>query len=310
MFELTFDLSVFDMFAAWEHGACLCCPSARDLLNPAAFIRRSNLTIWFSVPSVAMMMQRLRTLKSDSLPSLRLSLFCGEALPWDVADDWRRAASSSRVENLYGPTEATIACTAYSFEPSQARVEAVNGIVPIGQAIGGTTTRVVELGATDEVAVGEDGELLLGGPQVVAGYLDNQEATDQAFVLIDDRRFYRTGDRVRRGGPDEPLIYLGRMDDQIKVLGHRVELGEVEAALRDAAGVPAAAVGWPRTSVGAAGIVGFVADPGADTAAIRARVAARLPDYMVPRELRLLEQLPLNTNGKCDRKALLELLET
>jgi non-ribosomal peptide synthetase component F len=310
MFELTFDLSVFDMFAAWDNGACLCSPSARDLLNPAGFIRRSELTIWFSVPSVAMLMQRLRTLKPDTFPSLRLSLFCGEALPWDVAADWQRAAPGSHVENLYGPTEATIACTAYPFDAPRARDEAINGVVPIGLPVGATDVRVVELDSVEEVDVGEDGELLLCGEQVVDGYLDNPEATDRAFVEIDGRRHYRTGDRVRRAGYGEPLVYLGRLDDQIKVLGHRVELGEVEAAVREAAGAPAAAVGWPRTSVGAAGIVAFVADTAADPASIRAQVARRLPDYMVPRELHLIDDLPLNANGKCDRKALLALLET
>ena len=115
-FNLTFDLSLFDMFAAWDCGACVCCPSDKSLLNPADFIRRSEITVWFSVPSIALFMGRLRVLKPDSFPTLRWSLFCGEALPVALARDWSEAAPSSIVENLYGPTEATIACTSYRWD--------------------------------------------------------------------------------------------------------------------------------------------------------------------------------------------------
>jgi acyl-coenzyme A synthetase/AMP-(fatty) acid ligase len=103
---------------------------------------------------------------------------------------------------------------------------------------------------------------------------------------------------------------LGRLDNQIKVLGHRVELGEVEAAIRDETGIDAvAAVGWPRSPTGAGGIAAFVGDTELDVGAVKERLAARLPGYMVPRELRLLAELPLNANGKWDRGALIRLLE-
>jgi acyl-coenzyme A synthetase/AMP-(fatty) acid ligase len=105
------------------------------------------------------------------------------------------------------------------------------------------------------------------------------------------------------------LQYVGRLDSQIKVLGHRVELEEVEAVLRAECSAEVLAVGWPRTASGAAGIVAFIADPSVDKAALLKRVSARLPDYMIPRELRLVEGLPLNANGKRDRKALVTLLE-
>lgn len=309
-FDLTFDLSVFDMFLAWEHGARVCCPTSRDLIKPSDFVKRSELTVWFSVPSLAMLMQRLRALRPGAFPSLRWSLFCGEALPIDVARAWAQAAPNSRVENLYGPTEATIACTAYAFDPTHSEAEAAFGIVPIGYPMGETTTRVVAVDSTTEVSAGEEGELLVGGPQVVSGYWRDPAASKRSFTELDGQRYYRTGDRVRSGAPSQPLNYLGRMDDQIKVLGHRVELGEVEAVLRDEAEAPAAAIGWPRTASGAAGIVGFVADPSADAVLIRRRVADRLPDYMVPREIYIVEKLPLNANGKCDRNALIELLAT
>jgi amino acid adenylation domain-containing protein len=308
-FNLTFDLSVFDMFAAWENGACVCCPSDKTLLNPAEFIRRSRLTVWFSVPSIAVFMRQLRVLKAASFPTLRWSLFCGEALPAAVTQEWAAAAPSSTVENLYGPTEATIACTAYRWDPSRSPDESELGIVPIGQAFGAMSTLVAG-DRLREVEAGQAGELLLSGPQVVHGYWHDEEATARSFVSVDGRPYYRTGDRVRRPEGDGPLLYLGRLDNQIKVLGHRVELGEVEAAIRDETGVDAvAAVGWPRLPTGAAGIAAFVADLQLDVAALRERLGARLPGYMVPRELRLLAELPLNANGKWDRGALIRLLE-
>jgi amino acid adenylation domain-containing protein len=308
-FNLTFDLSAFDMFAGWDAGACVCCPTEKSLLNPAEFIRRSRLSVWFSVPSVALFMRRLGVLKPASFETLRWSLFCGEALSADVARDWAEAAPNSTVENLYGPTEATIACTAYRWVPATSPSESELGIVPIGRPFGETSTLVVdnELG---EVRPGAVGELLLSGPQVVDGYWEDEETTSTAFVSVDGATYYRTGDRVRRPRGDGPLLFKGRLDNQVKVLGHRVELGEIEAVLRQETGIDSvAALGWPRSPAGASGIVAFVADLDVDASALKHRLGTRLPSYMVPREIRLLPELPLNANGKCDRGALSRLLE-
>jgi acyl-coenzyme A synthetase/AMP-(fatty) acid ligase len=122
--------------------------------------------------------------------------------------------------------------------------------------------------------------------------------------------FYRTGDRVRRPLDGRPMTYLGRVDHQIKVLGHRVELGEIEAVLREATGVDAVvALGWPLTESGAGAIVAFVGDLDVDVPAALAAARERLPAYMVPRAIHLLAKLPLNANGKFDRRALRERLE-
>src|SRR5947199_4757898 len=114
-FDLTFDLSAHDMFVAWHNGACVCCPSQKQLIKPGAFIKEAQLKVWFSVPSMAVFMRRFGVLKPNMYPGLRLSLFCGEALPFEVVRDWRQAAPNSRIENIYGPTELTIACTAYAW---------------------------------------------------------------------------------------------------------------------------------------------------------------------------------------------------
>ena len=142
MFDMVFDLSVFDMFMAWEVGACVCCPSRQQVLLLADYIHESEITVWFSVPSVALLMKRLGFLEMGTFPRLRLSLFCGEALPAEVASAWQEAAPNSVLENLYGPTEVTVACTAYRWQGQKSQKECENGIVPIGEPLPGMTAMV------------------------------------------------------------------------------------------------------------------------------------------------------------------------
>lgn len=311
MFDMTFDLSVFDMFVTWERGSCLCCPSAKALIAPGRFIRDSRLTLWFSVPSTAVFMRRLGMLKPNSYPSLRWSLFCGEPLTVETATAWASAAPSSTVENLYGPTEVTIACTLYRWDPIRSPAESAMGLVPIGECYPDMEALVLDE-KLREVPPGGDGELLMRGPQVAAGYWQDPERTAASFFVPPGRteRHYRTGDRVRRPHGEGPLRYVGRVDDQVKVNGYRVELGEVEAAVREASGVDAViAVGWPPTPSGVGGIEAFLGNTAVDPDAVRERVGRRLPDFMVPRRLHLLPELPLNANGKFDRKMLRARLE-
>jgi len=309
-FDLTFDLSAFDMFVAWERGACLCCPTQSQKLFPGKYITDSGITIWFSVPSTAVLMSRLHMLQPGKFPGLRLSLFCGEALPAEVMQTWGETAPNSILENLYGPTELTIACTLYRWDPACSPGECEHGVVPIGEPYPGMRFLAADE-QQKEVPVGEVGELLMTGPQLTLGYYRDPVRTAAAFVRPPGRSevYYRTGDRVRRPRPGEPLVYLGRVDDQIKIQGYRVELGEIEAVLRQEAGVEVTvAIGWPVTASGADGIVGFLGTEAADTEAIRRRVIARLPPYMHPREIRLIGEWPLNANGKIDRKALRAML--
>lgn len=311
MFDLTFDLSVFDMFVTWERGALLCCPSAKALIAPGRFVRDSRLTLWFSVPSTAVFMRRLGMLKPNSYPTLRWSLFCGEPLTAEVASAWASAAPGSTVENLYGPTEVTIACTRYRWDPERSPAECEMGLVPIGDCYPDMDALVVDE-SLNEVPPGRDGELLMRGPQVAPGYWEDAGRTAAAFLVPPGRteRHYRTGDRVRRPDGDGPLRYIGRVDNQIKVNGHRVELGEIEAAVREASGVDAViAVGWPPMPSGVGGVEAFLGDTAVDPDAVCEAIGRRLPDYMVPRRLHLLPELPLNANGKFDRKALRARLE-
>jgi amino acid adenylation domain-containing protein len=311
-FDLTFDLSAFDMFVAWERGACLCCPTQKQKMLPGKYINDARLTVWFSVPSTAILMSRLRMLKPGQFPHLRISLFCGEALPMEVVQTWEQSCPNSIIENLYGPTELTIACTLYRWDADTSPGECELGVVPIGYAYPDMLVRVVDP-ELKEVNPGETGELLMTGPQLTAGYWQALELTEKAFVTPSgcSQVFYRTGDRVRRPSKDgAPLVYLGRMDNQIKIQGYRVELGEVEAVLREESGVEhAIAIGWPVTPSGADGLVAFLATDSLDTEQLLAALRKRLPPYMHVREVRCISEMPLNANGKVDRHALRQLLE-
>ncbi len=311
LFELVFDLSLFDLFGAFACGGAVCCPTRGDVLMADQWVRANGISVWFSVPSQGLLMKRMRRLVPGALPSLRVALFCGEALPSDVAGDFAAAAPGAVVENLYGPTETTLCCTTYRWREPSSRVESQGGVVPIGEALEGTSVAIVD----DELRVlpdGEPGELIVGGPQVALGYWRDAARTAERFVRPPALPgvHYRTGDRVVRDAPGAPIRFLGRMDHQIKLRGHRIELGDVEAALRDAAGIPeVVALGWPVRDGRVDGITGIVAAPSIDAAAVKARLAALLPDYMVPAQLLAVPAFPLTLNGKIDRKALLQQLE-
>ncbi len=305
-FDLTFDLSVFDMFIAWECGARVCCPTQAQKMLPAKYVQESELTVWFSVPSTGVLMNRLRMLKPGQYPTLRWSLFCGEGLPAEIIEAFLGAAPNSTAENLYGPTELTIACTLYRWDAERSPAECELGLVPIGEPYPDMQVLVVDE-ELREVAPGETGELLMTGPQLTPGYWQDREKTATAFMTPPgkDTLFYRTGDRVRRSDGEAPMVYLGRVDNQIKIQGYRVELGEIEMVMREETGVDTAiAIGWPETSAGADGVVVFIADASVDTAAALGRAKERLPKYMAPRSIETIDNFPLNANGKVDRNVL------
>jgi D-alanine--poly(phosphoribitol) ligase subunit 1 len=294
-FDLTFDLSVHDLFAAWGAGACLYPVPENALSAPGSFLRKHGLTAWFSVPSLAAQMDRLRLLRAGAFPSLRLSLFCGEALPEALAGRWQEAAPGSRVDNLYGPTEATIAFTAFRRGVDEAQGGARNGVVPLGWPLPGQRAKVV------------DGELFLAGSQVAAGYWQAPERTAERFVRLPgegDATWFRTGDLVEEG-PDGCLHYLGRRDDQVKIRGFRVGLLEIDQVLRQASGSPEAlALTWP-TREAAEGVVAVLPRGcGAEPEAVLAACRAVLPRVMVPRRVVFVDAVPRNANGKLDRRQL------
>jgi amino acid adenylation domain-containing protein len=307
-FDQTFDLSVFDLFMAWSNGACVYSLSPIELLAPTRFINTHALTVWFSVPSLAAQMIRRNTLMPNSLPTLRWSLFCGEPLPRRTAEHWQDAALNSTVENLYGPTELTIACFVHRWDPKTSPNMCLNDMVPIGRPYPGLGALVLGEDLRP-VSDGDSGELCVTGPQTATGYWQDDLKTAERFVRLpisrlETRRFYRTGDRVQRLSSSE-YVFLGRSDFQIKVLGHRVELGEVESALRTQECVEhAVAVGWPVGQTSADAVVAFVCGNGVDEKRLIERAKAALPPYAVPQKIVVLAEMPLNANGKIDRHAL------
>jgi amino acid adenylation domain-containing protein len=306
--ELSFDFSVHNMYATWEAGAALYLLPATQVMNAVKFARANALTVWNSVPSLAGMLAQLKTLAPGSLPSLRLTVFGGEQLPESTVHTWHSAAPHSAIVNLYGPTEATVFCMIQR-EPFV--VTEGRGVVAIGQVLPGCSAAVLD-DAGQPLAPGQPGELAIGGVQLALGYLDAPELTAQRFPRHGGARWYRTGDLAMC---DAQGVFhcLGRIDNQVKIMGYRVELEEIEAHLRAASGVElVAAVAWPVVDGIAKGSVGFVgvsASQSIDQAAVITRMKQSLPAYMVPNRIVALEAMPLNASGKVDRRALLAQLQ-
>ncbi len=310
--DLTFDLSVHDLFVAWERGASLYCLPERAVLLPAKFIRENALTVWFSVPSIIGVLSKMRLLEPDFFPSLRYSFFCGEPLPVSSAQLWQNAAPHSIVENLYGPTEATIAISHYRWDRNDSLGECLNGICPIGWTFAGQQARIADQDF-NIVSKNQAGELFLAGSQVTAGYWNDPEKTGTKFVRVgtsEDTIWYRTGDLVKQGSTG-CMYYLGRIDDQVKIRGYRAELQEIEHVLRKACGTDqVVSVAWPVRDGSADGVVAFVSGQKAlDEGKALKYCRTYLPGYMVPQRIYALDALPLNLNGKVDRRGLVRMLE-
>jgi amino acid adenylation domain-containing protein len=308
-FDQTFDLSVFDLFMAWDNGAAVCSMEPIELLAPFRFLDRNQISVWFSVPSVAALLLKRGVLTPGRMPTLRWSLFCGEVLPRAVAQAWQSAAPRSIVENLYGPTELTIACAAYRWDPQTSAAECERDVVPIGEIYPGLAHILVDE-QLNPVPNGGVGELCVAGPQTSPGYWRAPELTAQRFFSHTDaagrtRRYYRTGDLVRRR-PDH-YVYHGRNDHQVKIGGYRIELGEIEAVLRRAGAVEAVALPWPAQ--GAPQSVAAVVSGAASVAELSEAAHRALPTYMVPSSIHALDTMPLNSNGKIDRRALAHWLD-
>lgn len=303
--DLTFDLSVFPTYAAWSSGATLYLTPPNARMMAATFIDRHEFTVWTSVPSVAALMKAQGVLEPGRFPSIRHSFFCGEPLPVDLANAWASAAPNGTVDNHYGPTETTVAVTVHRWTGAESETGSVGGVVSIGRCYPNVEVAVVDANL-EPVPTGEVGQLCFRGEQVALGYWADPERTDERFVSMPwwegagSNRWYRTGD-LGIMTVEGTLVFKGREDDQTKIFGYRVELGEVEAALRAAADVSiAVAVPVPVGSTNATGIVGLVPSPAPDEGALLARLRRELPAYMVPARI-IATTIPLNANRKIDR---------
>ncbi|MET3431180.1 amino acid adenylation domain-containing protein/non-ribosomal peptide synthase protein (TIGR01720 family) [Herbaspirillum seropedicae] len=297
-----FDVSVWEFLWPLMTGARLVMapPGAhRDPAELAALIREHGVSTLHFVPS--MLQAFLASGQAAACTSLRQVICSGEALPAEARDQFFALLPQAALHNLYGPTEAAIDVTHWTCQHGD------RGPVPIGQPISGL--RAVVLDADLNVLpCGVAGELYLGGIGLARGYLGRPGLTAERFVASpfgQGERLYRTGDLVR-WREDGQIDYLGRLDHQVKIRGLRIELGEIEAQLLALDEVEEAVVVAHEHGAGPV-LAGYVASrrwQRQDAATLKQALAARLPDYMVPAVLTLLPTLPLNANGKIDRKAL------
>ena len=220
---------------------------------------------------------------------------------------WRIAAPSSFVDNFYGPTEVTVDCMAQRLEDPP-NVTRDRGTLAIGTPFPGIRAGIVDANL-NFLPHGQEGELVVSGRQVARGYFQDPELTAARFPMIEGRRWCRTGDLAFEDASGT-FHHLGRIDNQVKILGNRVELEEVEAHLREIVGTDSvAAVAWPLADGRATGIVAFHCAPGMTRDKVREEMKLRVPDYMIPKRVHFLYALPLGSSGKIDRKALTRLLD-
>lgn len=304
-FDLTFDPSLFDLFVTWGGGGTLVVPQRAELLNPIDYITGRRLTHWYSVPSVLSISSTLGNLPDAAVTSLRYSIFVGEPLTLRHCTAWRAVAPDTVIDNVYGPTELSVTCTAYALPADPAHWPTTsNDTVPIGP-----------VDPSQEHLIRADGELCVRGTQRFDGYLDPAENVGR-FVTGDgevydgtgpltDEHYYRTGDRV---AIEHGLwVHKGRLDNQVKVRGYRVELGEVEAAMLRHEQVNEAVVVALREG-DEVQLVGVHTGAEIRPADFMLWLRKRIPVHMVPRRYLHLPTLPLNPNGKADRRALADRL--
>jgi amino acid adenylation domain-containing protein len=308
-----FDLSTFDIFGSITAGAQLhLVPAETALLPPklAEFIRESELTQWFSVPSVLNYLAKFNAVKQNHFPSLRRVLWCGEVLPTPALIYWMERLPKVRFSNLYGPTEATIASSYYDLtvcpkDPKSA--------IPIGRACDGEKLLVLD-DRLHPVPPREIGDLYIAGAGLSPGYWRDPQKTAAAFLHDPHSkdpasRLYRTGDLAWQD--ENGLVYfVGRADTQIKVRGYRIELGEIETALNSMGRLQeCAVVAIPTDNFGGWMICcAYVVRAGDDVnlALLREHLKKLVPSYMFPARSMAYDALPKNANGKIDRPRLKE----
>jgi len=304
-----FDNSVFDFYLSLFSGASLA-PIERKLLQqPRALVEEiahRGCTLWFSVPSLLIYLTVMRQLSATSWPSLRCIVFGGEGYPLGELRKLQAFfANRARLVNVYGPTEGTCICSAHTVTAEDLTAE--TGLPPLGAIAPNFDFLLLDENGKP-VSQGAAGELCLLGPQLAQGYINDSERTAAAFVVNPlemrfQQRMYRTGDLVR-ADENGCLWFVGRRDNQVKHMGYRIELEEIEAALSRLPSVGQAVAIYRRIREQHGEIVAYVAALGTDGEALRNALADSLPTYMIPSHIEVMDVLPKNPNGKVDRKAL------
>ena len=306
-----FDNSVFDFYASLLNGAALAPVPSDVVAQPERMLSRleeAGCTVWFSVPSLLIYLTTLKLLSVNRLPAVRMFVFGGEGYPKpELRKLFDTFGARSRLINVYGPTECTCICSAWDVRRED--LDDANGFVTLGPLADNFSGLVLDED-NRVLEPGETGELCLLGPQVGLGYVNDAERTACAFVAnpANDawpERMYRTGDlvRMRKGG--EMVDFVGRKDNQVKHMGYRIELEEIEVALNQIPGVVQSAVLQVASRRDMKALVAYVVSNEQLTPDdLREQLAAYLPPYMVPQRFVVRMDLPKNANGKVDRRAL------
>jgi len=307
--DFSFDLSIIEMVVAWSSGASLYSIPADKILLAARYAKEYEITIWFSVPSVISMSHKLGLLKPGSLPKIKAAFFGGEALTFEAARIFQLAAPNAKIFNFYGPTEATISVAHFEIPPDMLHTDfdsrGLPSVIPIGLPHSDVKMQIINpqtMLATDGI-----GELCVSTEQLTSGYIGAPELNTSQFFEQDGGRWYRTGDLAswdERYG----YLYLGRIDRQIKFKGYRIELQDIESALRAASKSDlVCAVPHPvledGTIEGLVGVVGRSSSCNENTDQILGSLTSILPSYMVPAKVLMIDEMPLSINGKVDFKA-------
>ena len=312
-YDISFDFPLQETFMAWNAGACVAVVPQRALSNPAGFLRRKRVTVFCALPSLILIMARMRTLGPGSFPDIRHSIISGEPFPLELLKLWETAAPNSVIYNCYGLTEATTMLTEYRWRGEESLADVRNGIVSIGTLFDSQCCMLVD-DKGEEVRKGEIGEMCFSGSQVGTGYLNDPERSAARFTTLPDggnALWYKAGD-LACYGDDGLLYYHGRKDQQVKIRGYRAELQEIEHAVQQVSGATQVVViPWPVRDGVAENVHAFltgVENP--DTGLLQRQCAEMLPAFMIPAAFHTLDALPVTQDrGKIDRKRLQQLLE-
>jgi D-alanine--poly(phosphoribitol) ligase subunit 1 len=311
---LHFDNSVFDVYCGLFNGAALVPVETSEVTNPASWvkvIRAGKASVMFAVPTLFLILDQLGLLTPRALPDVRTFQFGGEGYPIGRLRDFHaRFAGEARLVNVYGPTETSCICSSIEITPD-ILAASDSEFPPLGRMHGDFTHAILDA-EQQPVRRGEPGELWIGGPCVGLGYYANAEETAARFrqdPRQHDHRaiFYRTGDRVREDETGR-LWFHGRIDNQVKIRGHRIELEEIDLAVQSLSGVGRAVAVVLRGVDGDEIAVAYVADRAIPSQDVLDRCRDRLPAYMRPARVVQFEDLPRNANGKVDRLATKSLL--
>lgn len=308
---LSFDLSVFDVYGVLGAGGSLVLPDPARQRDPQHWLElagRHGVTVWNTAPALLEMLVEYAEMEPDTaataLAALRLVMLSGDWIPLTLPDRLRRLAPQARVMSLGGATEASIWSITYPVE----RVDPAWRSIPYGRALRGQGFLVLDEDGAP-CPVGEAGELFIGGDGLARGYTGDPAQTAERFAVhpVLGSRLYRTGD-LGRWTADGTIEFLGRVDRQVKIRGHRIELGEVEAVLGRHPAVRQCVVSSVRGPDGRPRLVAHLSPRGASAPPTAEELAdalrERLPDYMVPSRFVILDQLPVTANGKIDHAAL------